>query len=225
VASPHVCDEVLHLALLMAGETTVPEEPEAARAFATGPLRHAITHFLGAETAHNIDTELEPVLTMASSQLRVSSAIIGSLYETMDLGDEEQDEPSATRSVRRDVADAVVIAATTERSLAAALERWLGPRVQIETCDHVFAFISALEANANARGLVLIDTRKPAVDAATIAAMLPLLPEATRVVIWGRSEEAARIIGEVGERARSWVRCSADTSEDDVAALCMALLA
>lgn len=228
--APELVDRVMDDALDIGGEAGVPEEADRARFFVEGPLRLAVEQVVGEEMAQVVLENLDPILEMAGSHVRSKA----SPYESLPAADEVLEGPyvAAERSgLRESMTPAaqqpqvvLVLAATLDRSGADGIARALFGQAEVRQVTDVFDLVSAFEAQAHNGPLLVIDCCLPAVEPTTVAAMLPVLPEHSRVVLWGATSAMRAEVEAVSAQAGGWLSCPAESTHDDVAALLIDVL-
>lgn len=225
VAADEQQGRVLSCAIELAGSARVPEDPERAREFVEGPLRVATAEVLGEHVADAVVEDLEPILQLASSQVRPKEPETAPLMPEPELPGVVGGLPSTAPPPGEEPVDApLVLVATLDRSGLQRLARQLLHRATVRPVHDVFELMYALEANAGRRPLVVLDCCLPAVEPQSVASMLAGLAEAPRVLLWGAPRPVRANLEATAPAARDWIALGSEATDADVVALIESLL-
>lgn len=230
VLAPDLRDRVLEDALERGRESTVPEEAERARDFVEGPLRAIVFEQVGLEAADAVMEGLDPILEMAGSHVRMKDARRADDTQveprrapsTIPAPPAEDEIPGEDSHVTATVRP--VMMATLDRTGVDGVARCLVGRAEVRQVSDVFDLVSAMDANAVRAPLLVIDCCLPAVDPATVATMLPVVPRGSRVILWGATERMRADLEMVAPGAAEWIACAADATHEDLASLLASLM-
>lgn len=225
VFAPDLRDRILEDALDRGRESTVPEEAARARDFVEGPLRATIFEHGGIEAADAVMEGLDPILEMAGSHVRmkdtrrvdetqVEPRRAPSTIPAPAADDEIPGEDSHVTAAQRPV-----MMATLDRTGVDGVARCLVGRAEVRQVGDVFDLVSAMDVHSSRAPLLVIDCCLPAVDPATVATMLPVVPRGSRVILWGATERMRADLELVAPAAAEWIACAADATHEDLASL------
>lgn len=238
VATPEVRVQILHRALHMAGEPQVPQSGDALRSFVHKHLRTAMAFYLGDDATEAVMQNLEPMVALAD---KASSAPPGGSKrpdETRKLGRDRQRsgvarrQPSSTVEIDTSKYPTVqplgsalpmVFVATRNRERCAEIARHVGQSAAVQQIEDVVAFLDNVKATASLSPMVVIDCVEASVQPSTIATLAHELPRNSAVLVWGATEQHRELI-DLATRDHAWLRCGAEATPSDVAALVHMLL-
>jgi hypothetical protein len=240
VAAPEVRLQIMHRALHMAHEHEIPPSGEPLHAFVDKHLRTATAFYLGNEAAEAIMKNLEPLVSLAeevASQPPHRRA--GGSEPTQRVGRDRQHSGVSARDEVSKESDTdtskyprvqplgsalpMVFVATRNRERCTGIEEHLKDAAAVQQIEDVVAFLDNLKATASLSPLVVIDCVEASVQPSTIATLAHELPKGSGVLLWGATDQHRELV-DVATRDRGWLRCDADTSPGDVAALIQMLL-
>lgn len=208
-AAPRVRDEMLTLALDVAGCSEVPHGVEDLQRFLDGPLRTVVAGYLGDDIADAVAADLAPMVMLLTSQVR-----------TAESGDREITGVRLTPTPAPRQSAPVVLMATMNGPRLRGLAKGLEGIAAVRIAEHVFALASGLSASPSRLPIVVIDLAAAPFDAAGLSALAPLLPAGTRIVLWGDTTRFAKAIERLGRAGIAFVSCDADATSAEVADLC-----
>jgi hypothetical protein len=117
----------------------------------------------------------------------------------------------------------MVFVATRNRTRCAEIARHVGKTAAVQQIEDVVALLDNVRATASLGPLLVIDCLEASVQPSTIATLVHELPRSSAVLIWGATDRhkdlTALATGEPG-----WLRCGAEATPADVAALIHMLL-
>ena len=117
----------------------------------------------------------------------------------------------------------MVFVATRNPERCDGIKTHLGDAAAVQQIQDVVAFLDNLKATASLSPLLVIDCVQSSVQPSTIATLSDELPRGSGVLLWGATDRHRRLV-DVATRDRGWLRCDADTTPGDVAALIRVLL-
>ncbi|TNF63101.1 MAG: hypothetical protein EP303_03110 [Deltaproteobacteria bacterium] len=237
VATPEVRVQILHRALHMAREHEIPTTGEPLHRFVNKHLRTAMAFYLGNEASDAVMQNLEPMLTLAE---RISSQPPrrSRSDETRKLNRDRQHSgvtrkdppaPPETDTSKyptmqpQGCALPMVFVATRNRERCAGIATQVGDSAAVQQIEDVVAFLDNLKATASLSPLVVIDCVEASVQPSTIATLAHELPKNSAVLVWGATEQH-RDLTELATGDHGWLRCGAEATPADVAALIHMLL-
>lgn len=209
-AAPRVRDEMLSLALNVAGYAAVPDDLESLQRFLEGPLRTVVAGYLGDDVADAVAADLAPMVTLLTSQVRTAATRDRDDITGVRLTPTPAPRPSAP----------VVLLATMNGPRLRGLAKGLEGIAVVRIAEHVFALASGLNVAPRRLPIVVIDLAAAPFDAAGLSALAPLLPAGTRIVLWGDTTRFAKAIERLGRAGIAFVACNADATSEEVAELC-----
>ncbi len=112
-------------------------------------------------------------------------------------------EPQRKTTVRFAAPPSALIVVSLDPSLAQRLEDATGGRCPLRVVTSPAELARAATRNGD-RLVVLVDTLLPAIDLATFVGLAPILPRASRVVLWGMEEAQRRRFAAEHAAAASW---------------------
>jgi|GEM_PF-1835256 len=238
VATPEVRVQILYRALHMAREHEIPAAGAELHSFVDKHLRNAMTFYLGNEASEAVMQNLAPMLTFAE---RISSQPPRKTIradDTRRLGRERQysavtrkppvGAPETDTSKYPTVqplgsALPMVFVATRDRARCAGIAKHVGDAAAVQQIEDVVAFLDNLKATASLSPLVVIDCVEASIQPSTIATLAHELPRSSAILVWGATE-AHRDLTDLANGDRGWLRCGAEATPGDVAALIHMLL-
>jgi hypothetical protein len=237
VATPEVRVQILHRALHMAREHEIPTAGEPLHRFVDKHLRTAMAFYLGNEASDAVMQNLEPMLTLAeriSSQppRRSRSDETRKLNRDRQRSDVTRADPSAPPETDtskyptmqpQGCALPMVFVATRNRERCDGIATQVGDSAAVQQIEDVVAFLDNLKATASLSPLVVIDCVEASVQPSTIATLAHELPKNSAVLVWGATEQH-RDLTELATGDHGWLRCGAEATPADVAALIHMLL-
>ena len=235
VATPEVRVQILHRALHMAREHEIPATGERMHRFVDKHLRTAMAFYLGNEATDAVMQNLEPMLTMAETSSKPPREG-RRREETRRLN---RDRQSSGVTIRDPIDDTdtskyptvqplgsalpMVFVATKSRERCEEIGKHVGKTAAVQQIEDVVAFLDNLKATASLSPMVVIDCVEASVQPSTIATLAHELPKTSAVLVWGATEHH-RDLTELAGRDRGWLRCDAEATSSDVAALIHMLL-
>jgi hypothetical protein len=246
VATVAVSDAVIGRALRDAGYATVPERGPAVNDFAEGPLRRAIAERLGDDVSDEVLDQLRPVLARAASRVTlqpvpaVEHQVAGTplptpsfapLYAQDDRSaqgaqDEEREEDSGVYASARPLTDPaprgplpVVFLASQDALASAGLAQALGGRATVRVVDGLMELLDALEEDADARRVLIVDGGYPSIQLPSLVTVAPELDSRLRVVTWRIFDGDEDAMSDAALQRDGWARCT-DRSVEALAAVC-----
>ncbi len=240
VAAPDVRLQIMHRALHMAHEHEIPSSGQPLQIFVDKHLRTAAAFYLGNEAAEAVLKNLDPLVSLAQKVAsRPPHRRAGQREPTRRMGrdrqysgvspkreisgEEDTDTSKYPRVQPLGSALPMVFVATRSRERCAGIESHLQELAAVQQIEDVVAFLDNLKATASLSPLVVIDCVEASVQPATIAILAHELPKGSGVLLWGATDQHRELV-DVATRDRGWLRCDADASPGDVAALIQMLL-
>ncbi len=239
VAIPSVRERVISLALRWARRSDIPERGPDVGHFVRDALYRAVESALGPEAAASVRDELDPVVEMVAdnevSEVRPSWPAL--LFDdddepelTIEIEDEDEDEEPARRE------HGLLLATTPAPAQLPLLLMASSNPGSVDRLGHALRGVALLEPVRDAlsvlegfgreeTALIVVDCRHPTIQAETLLALQPDIPEGSRVVLWGEApgmEHQLTTLG--GGMPDNWVLCGPDASDEDVADVCRVLL-
>lgn len=229
VFAPDVRDRLFDAALERGRESTVPEEAERARDFVEGPLRAAVFEHAGPEAAEAVMEGLDPILEMAGSHVRMKDTRRADETQIERRGPSTVPAPAPEDELPGEASQVTaaarpVMMATLDRTGVDGVARCLVGRAEVRQVSDVFDLVSAMDAHSSRAPLLVIDCCLPAVDPATVATMLPVVPRGSRVILWGATERMRADLEMIAPSASDWIACAADATHEDLASLLASLM-
>lgn len=244
VAAPDVRGQIMHRALHMAEEHEVPRAGELLHRFVDKHLRSATAFYLGNEAADAVMKNLEPLVSLAQeiasrpphqpsderepTRRMIRDRQYSGVSPKSDLretpGGNEIDTSKYPRIQPQGSALPMVFVATRNRQRCAGIAARLKNAAAVQQIEDVVSFLDNLKATASLSPLVVIDCVEASVQPSTIATLAHELPKGSGVLLWGATDRHQQLV-DVTTRDRGWLRCEADASPGDVAALIEMLLA
>ena len=237
VATPDVRVQILHRALHMAQQHEIPEAGAQLHRFVDKHLRTAMAFYLGNEAAEAVMANLEPMVTYAEKVSSNPPRKTARPDPTKRLGrqrqhsgvNRRQSDPSALDTSKYPTVQPtgsalpMVFVATSNRSRCAAIADQVGDTAAVQQIEDVVAFLDNLKATASLSPMVVIDCVEASVQPSTIATLAHELPGGSSVLIWGATEKH-RDLTDLASGGQGWLRCGAEATPNDVAALIHMLL-
>jgi len=238
VATPEVRVQILHRALHMAREHEIPAAGASLHAFIDKHLRNAMAFYLGNEASEAVMQNLAPMLTLAE---RISSEPPRKTIRADDTRrlSRERQHSGVTQKPPLGVPDTdtskyptvqplgsalpMVFVATRDRARCAGIAKQVGSAAAVQQIEDVVAFLDNLKATASLSPLVVIDCVAASIQPSTIATLAHELPRSSAVLVWGATE-SHRDLTDLANGDRGWLRCGAEATPGDVAALIHMLL-
>ena len=237
VATPEVRVQILHRALHMSREHEIPPAGERLLNFVDKHLRTAMAFYVGNEATDAVMQNLEPMVSFAEQSSKPPSGERlprnERRYDTRDLG-RHRPPSGVTRkdpSVPPDMdtskyptvqplgsALPMVFVATRNRDRCAQIKKHVGGVAAVQQIEDVVAFLDNVKATASLSPMLIIDCVEASVQPSTIATLAHELPPTSAVLIWGASERHNELI-QLAEGDQRWLRCEAEASPSDVAAM------
>ena len=240
VAAPEVRHQIMHRALHMARLLEVPDSGEPLRTFVDRHLRTATAFYLGNDAAEAVLNHLYPLVSLAQEIGASTAAVKRNSREPTrpiecdrpDSGVSRKAQPS--HDVELDTSKyptvqplgsalPMVFVATRNPERCDGIKTHLGDAAAVQQIQDVVAFLDNLKATASLSPLLVIDCVQSSVQPSTIATLSDELPRGSGVLLWGATDRHRRLV-DVATRDRGWLRCDADTTPGDVAALIRVLL-
>jgi hypothetical protein len=238
VATPEVRVQILHRALHMAREHEIPAEGVALHRFVDEHLRTAMAFYLGNEASDAVMQNLEPMLSYAERLSSKPPTKTARPDPTRPLLRERQ-QSSVSRKERVDpsmldtskyptvqptgTSLPMVFVATRSRTRCEEISERVGSAAAVQQIEDVVAFLDNLKATASLSPMVVIDCVEASVQPSTIATLAHELPHGSAVLVWGATEQD-RELTELANGDHGWLRCGAEATPNDVAALIHMLL-
>lgn len=237
VATPDVRVQILHRALHMAREHEIPKAGPPLHRFVDKHLRTAMAFYLGSEAAEAVMTNLEPMVSYAEKASSSPPHTKERGDDTKKLGRERQRSGLNRREIDPSTLDTskyptvqptgsalpMVFVATRSRARCAEIAKRVGTAAAVQQIEDVVAFLDNLKATASLSPMVVIDCVEASVQPSTIATLAHELPRGSAVLIWGASE-SHRDLTNLASGGQGWLRCGAEATPNDVAALIHMLL-
>jgi hypothetical protein len=110
-----------------------------------------------------------------------------------------------------------VLVLSLDAALVAQTTREIGGRCSVLAVATP-ADLARASARAGERPVVLVDTTLPSIDPPTFVGLCPILPESTRVVLWGADARQLARLASRFPRAATWI-ASGDAHEPGLLAL------
>jgi len=238
VATPEVRLRILHRALHMAREHEIPTKGEPLHRFIDKHLRTAMAFYVGDDASDAVMQNLAPMLTMADRVSNQPPRATVRADATRKLGRDRQDS-GVTRRAPGPVPETdtskyptvqplgsalpMVFVATRDRARCAGIAKQVGSAAAVQQIEDVVAFLDNLKATASLSPLVVIDCVAASIQPSTIATLAHELPRSSAVLVWGATE-SHRDLTDLANGDRGWLRCGAEATPGDVAALIHMLL-
>ncbi len=203
LASVEVLDSVLDDALRRHGLEAVPEDAATFGSFACGALREAVSDRLGDEAAEAVLADLAPAFLSDPPDSGVRRR------KRHSLAAPSEDAP-------------VVLLGSGHPALVDALTPRLRNRAKVVAAYDIFALLQAAQSYPSADLLLVIDDAMEAVRPSTLGTLARLLPEGTKVILFGPNDAAPELRDGI-ERVE-WLRLGNVTDFDAVADMCLAAL-
>lgn len=217
VATPDVRVQILHRALHMAREHEIPQAGEALHRFVDKHLRTAMAFYLGNEATDAVMQNLEPMVSYAEKASSNPPQKSGGLDPSMlDTSKYPTIQPTGS-------ALPMVFVATRSRTRCAEITKHVGESAAVQQIEDVVGFLDNLKATASLSPMVVVDCIEASVQPSTIATLAHELPTGSAVLIWGAGEQH-RQLTELARSGHGWLRCDAEATPGDVAALIHMLL-
>lgn len=238
VATPDVRLQILHRALHMAREHEIPQAGAPLHRFVDKHLRTAMAFYLGNEATDAVMQNLEPMVSYAEKVSSNPPRKTSRPDETRKLGRDrqysginrrEQADPAALDTSKYPTVQPtgsalpMVFVATSNRARCAEITKLVGEAAAVQQIEDVVAFLDNLKATASLSPMVVIDCVDASVQPSTIATLAHELPPSSAVLIWGASD-AHRDLTDLASGGQGWLRCGAEATASDVAALIHMLL-
>lgn len=237
VATPDVRVQILHRALHMAREHEIPQAGPSLHRFVDKHLRTAMAFYLGNEATDAVMQNLEPMVSYAERATSSPPETTGRADETRKLNRERRHSSRGREDADPSMLDTskyptvqptgttlpMVFVATRSRKRCAEIATLVGESAAVQQIEDVVAFLDNLKATASLSPMVVVDCVEASVQPATIATLAHELPNGSAVLIWGASEQH-RQLTELAKSGHGWLRCDAEATPGDVAALILTLL-
>lgn len=237
VATPDVRLQILHRALHMAREHEIPQAGAALHRFVDNHLRTAMAFYLGNEATEAVMANLEPMVSYAEKVSTNPPGGSGRPDDTRPLGRERQRSGLSRREVDPSMLDTskyptvqpsgsalpMVFVATRSSERCAEITKRVGETAAVQQIEDVVSFLDNLKATASLSPMVVIDCVEASVQPSTIATLAHELPSGSSVIVWGASEQHHELT-ELATGDQGWLRCGAEATPNDVAALVHMLL-
>jgi hypothetical protein len=237
VATPDVRLQILHRALHMAREHEIPQSGAPLRRFVDKHLRTAMAFYVGQEATEAVMGNLEPMVSYAEKVSTNPPRGSGRPDETRPLGRERQHSEVNRREADPSMLDTskyptvqpsgsalpMVFVATRSRERYDEITKRVGETAAVQQIEDVVAFLDNLKATASLSPMVVVDCIEASVQPSTIATLAHELPSGSSVIIWGATD-AHRELTELATGDQGWLRCGAEATPNDVAALIHMLL-
>ena len=237
VATPDVRVQILHRALHMAREHEIPQAGAPLHRFVDTHLRTAMAFYLGNEATEAVMANLEPMVSYAEKVSSNPPRKTKRSDDTARLGHDRQRSGVSRREIDPSTLDTskyptvqptgsalpMVFVATSNRSRCAAIAKQVGDTAAVQQIEDVVTFLDNLKATASLSPMVVIDCVDASVQPSTIATLAHELPSGSAVLIWGATDQH-RDLTDLASGAQGWLRCGAEATPNDVAALIHMLL-
>ena len=237
VATPDVRVQILHRALHMAREHEIPQSGAPLHRFVEQHLRSAMVFYLGNEATEAVMQNLEPMVSYAERLSSKPPSRSSRPDETRKLGRDRQHsgvkrkepvDPALDTSKYPTVqptglALPMVFVATRNQERCDAIAKSVGETAAVQQISDVVAFLDNLKATASLSPMVVIDCVDAAVQPSTIATLAHELPNGSSVLVWGATDQH-RELTDLAQGDHGWLRCDAEATPADVAALIHMLL-
>lgn len=238
VATPDVRVQILHRALHMAREHEIPRGGAPLHRFVDKHLRTAMAFYLGNEATEAVMQNLEPMVSYAEKVSSNPPRDTARPDSTRKLGRERQHsgvnrrnetDPSMLDTSKYPTVQPtgsalpMVFVATSNRARCAGIAKHVGEAAAVQQIEDVVAFLDNLKATASLSPMVVIDCVEASVQPSTIATLAHELPKGSAVLIWGAGDQHSDLT-ELASGGHGWLRCGAEATPGDVAALIHMLL-
>ncbi len=238
VATPDVRVQILHRALHMAREHEIPQAGVPLHRFIDKHLRTAMAFYLGNEATEAVMQNLERLVSYAEKASSTPPEDGARRDPTRKLGRERQYsgvnhraqiDPAMLDTSKYPTVQPtgsalpMVFVATRNRSRCAEIARQIGETAAVQQIEDVVAFLDNLKATASLSPMVVVDCVEASIQPSTIATLAHELPRGSSVLIWG-ANEAHRDLTDLAGAGQGWLRCGAEATPSDVAALIQMLL-
>lgn len=238
VATPDVRVQILHRALHMAREHEIPPAGAPLHRFIDKHLRTAMAFYLGNEATEAVMQNLEPMVSYAekassnppeTGRRREPTRRLGRGRSRSGVSMPAPDDPSMLDTSKYPTVQPtgsalpMVFVATRNRKRCAQIATEVGDTAAVQQIEDVVAFLDNLKATASLSPMVVIDCVEASVQPSTIATLAHELPHGSSVVIWG-ANETHRDLTDLAGAGQGWLRCGAEATPSDVAALVRMLL-
>lgn len=238
VATPEVRVQILHRALHIAREHEIPPGGERLHHFVHKHLRTAMAFYLGDEATDEVMQNLEPMVSLAE---KISSQPPNKTLRADDTKKLSRDRQRSGISRRAPAQAAetdtskyptvqpmgsalpMVFVATRSRTRCAEIARHVGKTAAVQQIEDVVALLDNVKATASLSPLLVIDCLEASVQPSTIATLAHELPRSSAVLIWGATDRH-KDLTDLATGEPGWLRCGAEATPADVAALIHMLL-
>jgi hypothetical protein len=238
VATPEVRVQILHRALHIAREHEIPAGGERLHRFVHRHLRTAMAFYLGDEATEAVMQNLEPLVSLAE---KVSSQPPDKTLradQTKRLGrDRQRSKVSRKDSPQGAETDTskyptvqpmgsalpMVFVATRNRKRCTEIAKHVGKTAAVQQIEDVVALLDNVKATASLSPLLVIDCLEASVQPSTIATLAHELPRSSAVLVWGATDRH-KDLTDLAAGEPGWLRCGAEATPADVAALIHMLL-
>ncbi len=237
VAAPDVRAQILQRAQHMARLHAIPQSGDELHHFIANSLKQSMEFYLGDEAASSVMKNLEPIVLLAERLGPQGATEVNRGEVTRRLGRRRQhsvDQPrEAARAAATDEQSTDTYrAVSSERAgipLVLIASSNLQRRLEVQACiegaatthgaEDTLSFLDTVRATASRSPFIIVDCVDCAVPASTLVTLTHEFPESSSVLLWGASDTEHVELTELASRYESWLRCGAEASPSDVAAI------
>ena len=114
----------------------------------------------------------------------------------------------------------IVYIASTDGDLLRSFQAWLDARAIVEPIAGATTLLRRMSDTPNARSVVVLDGKHPAIRPLTLAALAEELPPKTTVLLWGVPPHVHARMCTVASAAEKWLVAAGDTTSEEIVARC-----
>jgi hypothetical protein len=237
VAAPEVRSQILQRAQHMARVHVIPPSGDELQHFIANSLKASMEFYLGDEAASSVMKNLEPIVLLAEKLGPQGAAEVNRGEVTRRLGRHRKSSDARPgergRTATRDEGSTHRRGTVSSEQMAMPLvviaSSNVQRRLEVEACiegaattqgaEDTVSFLDTLRATASMNPFIIVDCVHAAVPANTLATLTHELPESSSVLLWGASDGEHLELTELASRYEGWLRCGAEASPSDVAAI------
>jgi hypothetical protein len=213
IATPAVCDRIVHRALHMAQELDVPAGGDRLQRFVGRHLRAAVAFVVDDDAADAVVRTLGPPVQMALPLEEITEVRPRTVPPEPDpvsiSGDYKRLPPERRITLPVETRPCFFVGPQGER--LDSLVRAFG--LPVTRIEDAVSLLEAIEANTGTPVLLVIDGIEPSVQPTTVATVAPDLPAGSLVLLWGTSLGLETDLRRLAGSGPRWVR----VEETDVA--------
>lgn len=242
VAAPDVRSQILQRAQHMARLHAIPPSGEELHHFIEKSLRASMEFYLGAEAASSVMVNLEPIVMLAARLGTAGAEEVSRGEVTRRLGRRRRNSglatPSGSPAATGDGGDTHKYQTVPSQSgsvpLVLIASANLQRRIEVEACiegaattqgaEDTISFLDTVKATASMSPFIILDLVDAAVPASTLATLTGEFSDSSHVLLWGATDREHRELAELANLHESWLRCGAEASASDVAAIVQMVL-